>query len=240
MPVGVMAAIGFLFLFMVMMAGATFVAARVLGLAWEDPAGWAMAMAAHLVLLLPVWMFIGLFLLAPLLCRLGVLRHLSPYLMVTRGRDGSLHLHGATPMDYLFLFRWRDRGRPAVRQILLWYLDGLINLAGEIEAGRWPGDVRITATSYIFSGQTARRLGFAVEESPWLAWGGALTYPTQFFTYSFARGRWAAPPIHRTRRAMVSGERLVARVDGLRRLQRRLEARAEQRLNTPDRKVDRR
>jgi hypothetical protein len=66
--------------------------------------------------------------------------------------------------DYVLLFRWCDRGRPAVRRILLWYVDGLIALAREIELGRIPHDTEISATSYIFSRHSLRRFGFREDQ----------------------------------------------------------------------------
>lgn len=202
--------------------GATLGVARLLGLRWEHPAHLGLAMAAHVALFLPLWLLLSLFLLAPLFRLTGVLRYYSPYLIVTRGGCGRLALHGATPFDYLLLFRWRDRGRPAVQRILLWYVEGLLVLARELERGRLPLDTTISATSYIFSAGSARRYGFAVEEAPRFSIGGYLTYPTQLLTYSFARGRWALPPIHRARQATLDGATLRAQIGRLERLQTRL------------------
>ena len=199
-------------------AGATWA----LGLQVEAPAQLAFGMAVPLVAFLPLWMLISLFLLAPLFRVTGVLRYCSPYLIVARSGRHRIDLHGATPFDYLLLFRWRDRGRPAVRAILLWYIEGLITLAHDIERGHYPTDTTISATSYIFSSHTARRYGFDVVEAPRFAWGGLLTYPTQFLTYSFARGRWAFPPILGAKRATISGANLCSQIAHLERVQKRL------------------
>jgi di/tricarboxylate transporter len=196
--------------------------ARLFGLSCEHPAHLGLAMAAHIVLFLPLWLLLSLFLLAPLFRLTGVLRYYSPYLIASRAQRGRIYLHGATPFDYLLLFRWRDRGRPAVQCILLWYVDGLLALARELERGRLPLDTTISATSYIFSAGSARRYGFTVEEAPRFSIGGYLTYPTQLLTYSFAQGRWALPPIHRARQATIDGATLRAQVSRLERLQTRL------------------
>ena len=212
--------------FVALIMTATLAVASLLNVRRDDPVQLGGALAAHLVLGLPLWMLLSLFLLAPLFRLTGALRYYSPYLIASRARPGRLDLHGATPFDYLLLFRWRERGRPAVRRILLWYVDGLIALARDVERGRLPLDTTLVATSYIFSAASARRFGFTVAESPGFAWGGYLTYPTQFLTYSFAQGRWALPPIHRARQATIQAAALCAHIGRLERLQQRLRGRA--------------
>lgn len=215
-------ALGFLTIFVGLMVAATLGVMTLLGGRWDDAVAWGLALMVHLILLLPLWMLVCLFFLAPLFRLTGTLRYYSPYLVVSRGGRGRIDLHGATPFDYLLLFRWRDRGRPAVRRILRWYVEGLLALAREFEEGRLPRDTTVSATSYIFSAGTARRYGFVVEEAGKFAWGGYLTYPTQWLTYSFARGRWAWPPVHRARRATIDGAGLCAQRGRLERLRERL------------------
>jgi hypothetical protein len=215
-------ALWFLIVLLVLVLMATFGVAFMFGLRVDAPAELGLAMVAQLVLLLPLWMLVSLFLLAPFFRLTGVLRYCSPYLIVTRSRRDRIDLHGATPFDYILLFRWRDRGRHAVRCILLWYVDGLVALVREIEGGRFPPGTTVSATSYIFSAATARRYGFTVDDVPRFACGGFLTYPTQLLTYSFARGRWALPPVHRARRATIAAADLCAQTARLERVRKRL------------------
>lgn len=192
------------------------------GWSLASPLQLCLAMGLQLSLLLPFWMMAGIFFAAPLLRLLGTLRYYSPYLVVTRSRDGHLDLHGATLFDYLLLFRWSDRGRQAVRKILIWYVDGLLAIIREIKQGKIQRDTIFSATSYIFSESIARRYGFRVEASRWFSIGGFLTLPTQFVTYSFAKGHWALPPILRARRATIDGTTLCAQSARLQRLLSRL------------------
>lgn len=215
-------ALGGLGMFMGLATAAVLGMASLLGLDLADPLQVALASVASLVPFLPLWMLLGLFFLAPLLRYSGAFQYYSPYLIVTQAGKGRLELHGATPWDYLWLFRWRDRGRSAVRRILLWYVEGLLALARDLEAGRLPGVVSVSATSYLFSRHTAQRFGFAVEERRSLAWGGLLTLPTQVVTYSFARGRWALPPLSKSKRATLSSSDLCAQIPHLERVLRRL------------------
>ena len=201
---------------------AAFSSAGLVGLRVDSPLQLGAALGVALVLFLPLWLLVFAFLFAPVLRLVGVLRYYSPILIVSRADPGCLCLHGAMPFDYVLLFRWCDRGRPAVRRILLWYVDGLISLARDIEQGRIPSDIEISATSYIFSEHSLRRFGFRVETASRLALGGVLTYPTQFLTYSFAQGRWCLPPVLRACKATIDSAKLCSQISELQRLQKRL------------------
>jgi hypothetical protein len=215
-------ALALLFIFIGLVLTATLTTASLLHLNIESTVELATALVAPIILLLPVWMLLGLFFLTPLFRLSGVLKYYSPYLIVSRTKPDHLALHGATPFDYLRLFSWKDRGRPAVRRILLWYIEGLLALAREVSKGNISKDTTITGTSYIFSAGNAKRFGFTVEDSGSFAWGGYLTYLTQFLTYSFAQGRWALPPVHLAKRASIKAERLCAKLDFLEQKQKQL------------------
>ena len=201
---------------------AAWAVAGALGLSVESPGQLGLALLVAVVPFLPFWLLVCGLCFAPMLRLTGALRYCSPSLIVTRTDRGRLVLHGAMAFDYLRLFRWRDRGRPAVRRILLWYVEGLVHLSREVRQGRIPVATELSAVSYIVSEHTLRRYGFTVEHAPRLVLGGILTYPTQFLTWSFARGRWALPPIHRACRGTIRAEQLGAKLDELMALQNRL------------------
>lgn len=205
----------------------TLVCARLLGLRCDQPAELGAAMALGVLVPLPIWMLLSFSLLAPILRVVGLLRYYSPYLIVTGSATQGLALHGASPFDYLLLFRWADRGRPAVRRILRWYIEGLVALARDVQDGRFPKDVEITATSYVISHRAAARFGFRPESSRRFAWGGLLTFPTQLFTYSFSRGQWRVPPLGQAMRARTTGAELCAQLERLERVLARLRGAAD-------------
>ena len=215
-------ALFFLNAFCALVAAVSLGIAALLGLRWYVTSELMIAVYGNLCLLLPIWMLLANFLTAPFLRLIGVYRYYSPYLIVTGSRHRGLQLHGATLFDYWLLLGWEERGRPAVRRILIWYLEGLVALARDIEAGRFPMDVPIFATSYIFSNRSALRYGFKVDSSRRFLFGCLLTYPTQFLTYSFARGRWAFPNLSRAKRATISGRELCAHIGSFERLLKRL------------------
>ena len=196
--------------------------AALLGLRPNVTSQLIIAVYGNLCLLLPMWMLLANFFTAPFLRLVGIYRYYSPYLIITGSPARGLHLHGATLFDYWLLLGWKERGRPAVRRILIWYLEGLVALARDIETGRLPMDVPISATSYIFSKNSAVRYGFNVDSSRRFMFGGLLTYPTQFLTYSFARGRWTFPALSLAKRATTSGRELCARIGSFERLLKRL------------------
>jgi len=207
---------------MALLVAAMFGTVGLLGLRVDNPAHLVFAQGLAVVLFLPIWMMIAGFLVAPLLRVVGHLKYYSPLLIVTRSSGSRLDLHGAMLFDYVLLFRWCDRGRPAVRKTMLWYIDGLIALARDIERGRYPADITLSGTSYFFSESSAKRHGFRVEKGSRFAFGGFLTYPTQFLTYSFAKGRWAFPPILKAKNATIDGATLCTRIPRLERVRKHL------------------
>lgn len=193
-----------------------------LGLRVDSSAQLGLAFLISMILCLQIWLLVLGLLLAPILRLVGVLCYYSPFLIVVRAGHGRLALHGALPFDYLLLFRWRDRGRPAVRRTLLWYAEGIMRLAREVEQGRIPGDTEIQATSYIFTSRSMQRLGFKVENGFRFCFGGIVTFPTQFLTYSFAQGRWTIPPVFRGCKASITAAQLCSNLGCLQRLHHRL------------------
>lgn len=161
---------------------------------------------------------------APLLRLLGVYRYYSPMLLVENPRPTAFHIHGGTNLDYLLHLRWRDRGAPAARKTLCHYLRGLVAIGDEVAGGALPPDLRVVATSYVFTETSARRLGFTVEPVA----GGErlglwLNGINLVLKHSFAQGRPALPDLSRVRRASISGADLAAARPALEALLARLE-----------------
>ena len=223
----------FLIAFFALIGAVSLSVAALLGLRLNVPSQVIIAVYGNLCLLLPIWMLLANFFMAPFFRLIGFCRYYSPYLIVTGSPARGLQLHGAMLFDYFLLLGWEERGRPAARKILIWYIEGLVALARDIETGRIPMDVPISATSYIFSKRSAQRHGFKVDSSRRFLLGGLLTYPTQFLTYSFAKGRWAFPDISRAKKATISGRELCARIGSLERLLKRLRSQGEMTF-TPD------
>ncbi len=212
-------------------------AALAAGLGWTLSAAghglaWKAAAAAGCYLLwiamLPLWMPVIQLATAPVLYLLGRYRYFSPMLLVENPGATEYRIHGGTNFDYLVHLRWRDRGPPAARKTLAYYLQGLVALADEVEGGRLPGGLRIVATSYIFTPRTAERLGFTMEPA---AAGHVLglyaNYLNLMWKHSFAQGRLALPDLSRTRQAATTGRELLRHRDHIQALAARLQVTRE-------------
>jgi hypothetical protein len=186
--------------------------------------GAAVLLAALLLVIAPVVVQIST---GPLLRLTGRSRRLSPLLLV-EAENEALRLHGGTLFDYLEVFSWEHRGAAARSATLRSFVDGLLVLAREAEAGLWEPSMRIVASSTILSGHTPSRYGFRTrpaslaERLPLL-----LDWPNQALRSSFAAGRPALPRLRGALTATTTAAELAEHRTVLERTQRRLGARRE-------------
>lgn len=153
----------------------------------------------------------------------GIYRYHSPMLKATVRTSRTYEVHGGTSWDWLGLFRFRDRGARAARQVMVWYLEGLLDVAARIELGEIPPSIEITGTSYFFRAETARRLGFEIRPAGFrLRLNLLLNVLDLWLTYSFTRGRLAVPDLLDVKQAVIRGDELVRRMGELSRLCRAL------------------
>lgn len=163
------------------------------------------------LLLFPVVLPLAHFALTPLLTLLGMYKYYSPLLLVYSPNRIKYDIHMGTSFDYIWVMRWSDRGLKARKKIWSYFLEGLVKIAEDIEAGKLPDTVKVEGTSYFFSVQTAQRLGFSLE-SPSLAYRFNLiiNYVDLWWMYSFAQNRLAFPKVFDARKAVISGKDLLA------------------------------
>ncbi|OJJ18062.1 hypothetical protein BKI52_29875 [marine bacterium AO1-C] len=163
-------------------------------------------------LLFPVVLPLAHFALTPLLTLLGMYKYYSPLLLVYSPNAMKYDIHMGTSFDYLFVMHWRERGLKARKKIWSNFLQGLIQIMEEIEAGKLPDTVKVEGTSYFFSVKTAQRLGFVLEK-PSLSYRFNLiiNYVDLWWMYSFAQNRLAFPRVFNARKAIISGKDLVKR-----------------------------
>jgi hypothetical protein len=142
----------------------------------------------------------------------GIYLYHSPMLKVTFRTSRTYEVHGGTSWDWLGLFQFRDRGARAARQVMVWYLEGLLDIAARIERGELPPSVEITGTSWFFRADTARRLGFELRPAGLrLRLNLLLNAFDLWLTYSFTRGRLALPGLLDVKQAVIRGDELVRR-----------------------------
>ncbi len=95
----------------------------------------------------------------PSMKRNGRLIYYSPLFLAERERDGVITIHGGTLLDYVYAVDLSLNGRLRTNQILLGYVDGLLNLM-EDSGDRDLDQLRVRGTSYIVNERTANMIGF--------------------------------------------------------------------------------
>ena len=195
------------------------------------------AAAALLTAPMPVFLLAGpvavsvfQFCLTPLLTLFGIFRYHSPMLKATVRTDRLYEIHAGTTFDFVARLRWSDRGPAAARLLLVWFLEGLLDIASLVERGELPPTIRVVGTSYFFREATAVRLGFSVHPASLrLRLNLLLNLLDITCMYSFTRGRVALPNVFAVKEAAILGGELVARKGEIGRLIERLAPRRPRR-----------
>lgn len=164
------------------------------------------AMLLHFPITLPV----AHFAMTPFLTLIGVYKYYSPMLLVYKPSQVKYDIHSGTSFDYLMVMKWKDSGLKARRLIWCHFLQGFVRIAEEIEAGKLSPNVQIEGTSYFFSEQTAKRLGFTLTTpSPAYRFNLLINFVDLIWMYSFAQGKLAFPQVLKARKAVISGQHLL-------------------------------
>lgn len=117
----------------------------------------------------PLWALLSLlliplsqFAISPLFTLLGLYQYLSPILHVYLPAKHSYELHHASSFDYLFLWQHMRHCPDRKRQILVYYLEGLIKLIEMIEEKRVSPDVVIEGNTYFVNKRTSQLIGLSL------------------------------------------------------------------------------
>jgi hypothetical protein len=117
-------------------------------------------------------------------------------------------------------------GNPWRRQLLIYYLEGLLSVIDRIEAGELPDTVEVRGSSYFFSDNTARRLGFDLQKTGiFERLNLMINYLDLLWMYSLAHGKLTWPNLRQIKTAVTTGARLQAQKTVLQQLQSYLEKR---------------
>jgi hypothetical protein len=135
----------------------------------------------------------------------------SPMLLGYLANDKQIDLHSGTSFDHLFVLRKFKFGTPLRNRIMMYHLEGLLNLIQLIEDKRIPESVKIVGTSYFFNDRTLNNLGFQIEKA-------SLFYRTNlfinfidlFWMYSLSKGKLAIPELWNAKKASIKGDTLMA------------------------------
>lgn len=161
-------------------------------------------------LLFPLIMPIFQFGFTPLFRLIGLYKYLSPMLLVYAPSQKKYDLHNGTSFDYLFVMKGIEPGRAFQNVMLCYYLEGLLQIIQELEAGDIPPEIEISGTSYFFSESTAKRLGFElVPINSFLKFNLYMNFIDLTWMYSLAKGRWTVPNFKEVKSVKTTGAELL-------------------------------
>jgi len=163
-----------------------------------------------LYLLFIVYIPVGQFAFTPIFTLIGVYRYYSPMLIGYMANDRQIDLHSGGSFDYLFVMRRYKAGIEMRNKLLMYHLQGLINLIQLIENKTIPGTVNIVATSYFFNNRTIHKMGFEII-NPSLFYRINLfaNFIDLFWMYSLSQGKISIPKIWNAKKASITGIKLI-------------------------------
>ena len=141
---------------------------------------------------------------------IGVYRYYSPMLLGYMANDKKIDLHSGTTFDYLWVMRKVKPGIEMRNRILMYQLEGLLNIIQQIESNKIPQTVNIIGTSYFFSDRTLKKLGFEiVKPSLFYRLNILVNFIDLTYLYSLSKGRFTIPNLLSVKKASISGDKLV-------------------------------
>jgi hypothetical protein len=153
---------------------------------------------------------ISQFLFTPIYKLTGGYTYYSPMLLGYMANEKQIDLHSGTSFDYLFALRKYPSGTALRNRILLYHLEGLLNIIQLIEDKYLPETVNIIGTSYFFNERTLHNLGFQIEEpSNSYRINLLLNFIDLFWMYSLSKGKVAIPRVWDVKKASILGDQLV-------------------------------
>lgn len=162
-------------------------------------------------LLFIVYVPVAQFAFTPFLKLVGVYQYYSPMLLGYMANDKQIDLHSGTSFDYFFLFRKVSKGTEWRNRVLVWQIEGLLQLIDRIENNCIPATVNIIGTSYFFSERQLSNLGFQTETATlFYRFNLFINFIDLFWMYSLAKGKLAFPAVWCAKKARISGDTLVA------------------------------
>ena len=157
-----------------------------------------------------IYVPISQFLLTPIYKLTAGYTYYSPMLLGYMANEKQIDLHSGTSFDHLFVLRKYKSGTPLRNRILLYHVEGLLNIIQLIEHKHIPGSVNIIGTSYFFNDRTLKSLGFQLEQ-PTLFYriNLLINFIDLFWMYSLSKGKLAIPAVWDAKKASIQGDLLV-------------------------------
>ncbi len=154
---------------------------------------------------------ISQFLFTPFFRQTGMYTYYSPMLLGYMANDKQIDLHSGTSFDHLFVLSKYNSGTQLRNRLLIFHLEGLLQLISLIEDKRLPETVSIVGTSYFFNDRTLNKLGFQIERaSLFYRINLFINFIDLFWMYSLSRGSFSIPNLWDAKKATIKGDNLVA------------------------------
>ena len=154
---------------------------------------------------------ISQFLFTPFFRLTGMYTYYSPMLLGYMANDKQIDLHSGTSFDHLFVLSKYNSGTQLRNRLLIFHLEGLLQLISLIEDKRLPETVSIVGTSYFFNDRTLNKLGFQIERaSLFYRINLFINFIDLFWMYSLSRGSFSIPNLWDAKKATIKGDNLVA------------------------------
>jgi len=157
---------------------------------------------------------VGQFSITPIFKLSGIYKYYSPMLIGYMANNIQIDLHSGGSFDYLFVMRKYKAGIEFRNRILIYHLEGLLNIITQLENGNILKTVNISGTSYFFNVRTLNKIGFELKKP-------SLFYRINLFAnaidlmwmYSFSKGRFSIPKIWIAKKVSISGTKLIESKD---------------------------
>lgn len=161
-------------------------------------------------LLFLIFVPVGQFAFTPFFKLIGLYKYYSPMLLGYGANNFQIDLHSGGSFDYLLVMRKYKSGIEIRNRLLIYHLEGLINLIHLIENQEIPETVSIVGTSYFFNNKTVHRMGFEIEKpSFFYRLNLFINFIDLIWMYSLSKGKFSMPKIWNARKASISGSQLI-------------------------------
>ena len=178
-------------------------------------------------LLFIIYIPVGQFSSTPFFKLIGIYRYYSPMLLGYMANDRQIDLHSGGSFDYLFVMRKYKAGIEMRNRLMMFHLDGLVNLIHLIENKSIPETVNVVGTSYFFNDRTLRKMGFEIVNP-------SLFYRLNLFAnfidilwmYSLSRGKLSIPKLWNAKKASIMGIQLIENKNQIEELYRKMNLKA--------------
>ncbi len=167
-------------------------------------------------LLLIICVPIVQFAFTPFFKLIGVYKYYSPMLLGYMANDRQIDLHSGGSFDYLFVMRKYKSGIELRNRLLIYHLEGLLNLVRLIENKKIPATVNIVGTSYFFNNRTLQKMGFEIiNPSLFYRLNLFVNFIDLIWLYSLSKGKFTIPKIWNVKKASITGIKLIESRKGI-------------------------